>query len=185
LSTLSPGLNRTRTLRGAACGAAAAGIWAAAQPLDKLVFSSAYDDVELLGRAVVRGERGWYGAGLAIHLADGALFGAVYASVSPAIGVPVRLRGPLIALLEHLALWPLTALTDRFHPARERLPTLIGNRAAFAQATWRHLLFGFVLGELERRANPEPPADAPPAGADYSSNGRGSLEQAVSGQPTG
>lgn len=167
------------------CGAAAAGVWAATQPLDKLVFSSAYDDVELLGRAVAKRGTGWYAAGLTIHLADGALFGAVYASVSPAIHVPAPLRGPLLALLEHLALWPLTVLTDRFHPAREQLPTLLGNRAAFAQATWRHLLFGLVLGELERRVNPEPEPAPPSADADYSSNGHGPLQHVVSGQPTG
>jgi hypothetical protein len=44
-------------------------------------------------------------------------------------------------------------LSDRFHPARGNLPRLTGNRRALAQATWRHLLFGVVLGELERRAN--------------------------------
>jgi hypothetical protein len=163
----------------------AAGIWAASQPLDKLVFSSAYDDVELLGRAPVRGGRGWSAAGLAIHLADGALCGAVYAGVAHRIPVPARLRGPLLGLLEHFALWPLTAATDRFHPARERLPSLIGNRAAFAQATWHHLLFGFVLGELERRVNPELQAAAPPSGTDYSSNGHGFFQNAVSGQPVG
>ena len=41
---------------------------------------------------------------------------------------------------------------DRVHPARDDLPKLSGN-AAFAQATWRHLVFGVVLGELERRFN--------------------------------
>jgi hypothetical protein len=44
-------------------------------------------------------------------------------------------------------------LSDRFHPARDQLPRLTGNRRALAQATWRHLLFGVVLGELERHAN--------------------------------
>ena len=69
-----------------------------------------------------------------------------------------------MALAEHLALWPLTALTDRVHPARKDLPKLIGNRTAFAQATWRHLLFGFVLGELERRVNAEPEPAPPESG---------------------
>ena len=43
---------------------------------------------------------------------------------------------------------------DRVHPARSDLPQLWGSGRAFAQATWRHVLFGFVLGELERRLNP-------------------------------
>jgi hypothetical protein len=77
-------------------------------------------------------------------------------------------------------LWPLGALSDRFHPARGDLPRLMGNRRAFAQATWRHLLFGVVLGELERRLNAEPePAPLQPE-AEYSSNGHGSLEHAMS-----
>ena len=167
-----------RTLRGAICGALAAGAWALQQPLDKLVFGSRYDDVELLGRAVTRGE-GWYPVGWALHVQNGALFGAVYANVAPAMPVPPALRGPLAALGEHAALWPLGRLSDRFHPARKQLPTLTGNRRAFAQAAWRHLLFGVLLGELERRLGPAP--DPAPIAADvrFSSNGHGSLEQSL------
>ena len=44
-----------RTLNGALAGAAAAAAWAAQQPLDKRVFGSRYDDVELLGKLVTRG----------------------------------------------------------------------------------------------------------------------------------
>jgi hypothetical protein len=50
------------------------------------------------------------------------------------------------------------------------------------QATWRHLLFGFVLGELERRINAEPEPEPPEPETPYSSNGHGSLEHAVSVQ---
>ena len=179
---MSPGLDRTRTLRGAACGAAAAGVWAAQQALDKRFFSCSYDDVELLGKAVTRGDA-WYPAGLAVHAGNGAVFGAVYANLAPSIPLPHALRGPAAALFEHLALWPLGAVTDRLHPARDELPTLAGNRPAFLQATWRHLLFGLVLGELERRVNVEPEPALPEPAADYSSNGHGSLEHAVTVQP--
>jgi len=182
LHFLSPGIDRTRTLRGAACGALAAAVWALQQPVDKLVFSSSYDDVELLGKAVTRGQA-WYPIGLAMHTGNGALFGAAYANIAPAIPVPPALRGPLAALAEHLALWPLGAVTDRLHPARDDLPALTRNRTAFAQAAWRHLLFGFILGELERRVNAEPEPAPPEPDADYSSNGHGSLEHAVSVQP--
>jgi hypothetical protein len=154
-------------------------VWGFQQPLDKLVFRSRYDDVELLGRAVTRGD-GWAGPGFALHMANGALFGAMYANVAPELPLPARLRGPAAGLAEHLASWPLVALTDHLHPARTQLPRLGGNRAAFAQAVWRHLLFGFVLGELERRLNAEPEAPASEPPADYSSNGHGSLEHAVS-----
>ncbi len=175
---MNPGLDRTRTLRGAVCGAVAAAVWAVQQPADKLAFSSRYDDVELLGKAVTRGD-GWYAAGFTMHLGNGAIFGAAYANVAPALPIPPVLRGPTAALLEHLVMWPAGALSDRFHPARKELPQLAGNRAAFLQSTWRHLLFGLVLGELERRVNAAPESVPPEPEADYSSNGHGSLTHAL------
>jgi hypothetical protein len=174
-------IDRTRSLRGAVCGAVAAAIWALQQPLDKLVFSSRYDDVELLGRAVTRGDS-WYPVGLALHMTNGALFGAVYANLAPVLPLQPALRGPAAAFTEHLASWPVGAASDRLHPARDQLPALAGNRAAFAQAVWRHLLFGFVLGELERRLNAAPEPAPPEPEADFSSNGHGSLEHAVSAE---
>ncbi len=175
-------IDRTRTLRGAVCGAVAAALWALQQPLDKVVFASGYDDIELLGKAITRDE-GWYPVGLALHMQNGAMFGAVYANLAPALPLPPILRGPFLALTEHVTLWPLVALTDRYHPAREELPKLGGNRRAFAQAAWRHALFGFIVGELERRVNAEPEPTPPPLSADYSSNGHGTLEHAVSVGP--
>lgn len=173
-------LDRGRTLRGALAGGVAAGAWAAQQPLDKRLFGSDYDDMELLGKAVTRGS-GWFPTGLALHLTHGALFGAVYANVARLAPLPPTTRGPLAGLTEHVGLWPLARLSDRFHPARDELPRLTGNGRAFAQATWRHLLFGVVLGELERRINP--PAPEPPT-YDYaaSTNGHGSLEHAFAGE---
>jgi hypothetical protein len=142
---------RATSIRGALAGATAAAVWAAQQPIDKRVFAFPFDDVELLGKAVTRGPR-WRAAGTTMHLLNGAVFGAVYANLqSRASGLPPWARGPSAALAEHLASWPATALTDRFHPARDELPALLGSSRAFAQATWRHLLFGTVLGELERR----------------------------------
>jgi hypothetical protein len=179
LLQLSSGLDPTRTLRGAVCGAVAAAVWALEQPLDKAVLASDYDDIALLGKAVTRGD-GWYAAGLVMHVGNGALFGATYSVVAPAIPLPALARGPAAALAEHLLLWPLGALSDRLHPARRELAPLRGNRRAFAQAAWRHLLFGVVLGELERRLNAGPEPAPPQPEADYSSNGHGSLEHAIS-----
>ena len=169
------------TSRGALAGAAAAGVWAAQQPLDKHVFECDYDDVELLGKAVMAGGR-WYPVGLAMHLANGALFGAVYASVAHYVPIPSWLRGPLAGQLEHLGTWPLSRFTDRLHRRRDELPELAGNRRALAQATWRHLLFGILLGELERRLNPRDEPLPPPLEAYVSSNGHGDLESAAAGQ---
>ena len=176
----SPGtmaLDRTRTLRGALAGAAAAAAWAAQQPLDKRAFDVDYDDCLLLGSAVTRG-RAAYPLGLAMHLANGAAFGALYALVAPSLPGPRPARALGLALAEHLATWPLTRL-QALHPASQELPVLWGSGRALAQATWRHALFGLVLGELERRLNP--PADelAPVDGAVAATNGHGSAEHLV------
>jgi hypothetical protein len=150
---------RGRIVRGALAGAIAAAAWAAQQPLDKRVFGGGYDDVELLGRALLphAPRRRWYPLGLALHVQNGALFGAVYAGVARPLlpaGTPPAAAATLVAQVENVALWPLGRLSDRFHPARAQLPRLAGNRRAFAQATWRHLLFGVLLGALERRFAP-------------------------------
>jgi hypothetical protein len=173
----------TRTLRGALAGAAAAAVWAAQQPLDRRVFGVAYDDTEVLGRWVVPSGGGWQPAGVAFHLVNGAVFGAAYANVAPSLPVPAGLRGPLAALAEHLATWPGTAVLDRVHPARSDLPQLWGSGRAFAQATWRHVLFGAVLGELERRLNPPEAEPDPIDAAAAASNGHGSAEHLVATGP--
>ena len=164
--------------RGALAGAVAAGVWAASSPLDTRLFGVPYLDHELLGKWVTRGPA-WPSVGVALHVANGAAFGAAYAGLAPWIPLPAWARGPAAGLGEHLATWPLVALVDRVHPARDEMPTLAGSPRAFAQATWRHLLFGVVLGELERRLNP--PARPRPLVSEekVSSNGHGNLEHAV------
>jgi hypothetical protein len=166
-----------RSIGGAVAGSVAAAVWAAQQPLDKRVFESSYDDVELLGKLVTRG-REWPAVGVALHASNGALFGAVYSQVRPFVPGPPVAAGLLAGLAEHAAVWPLARLIDRYHPARRELVPLTGNRRAFAQAAWRHALFGLVLGGLEALIN-DRSADEPPP-VPYSSNGHGSLEAAVS-----
>jgi hypothetical protein len=168
-------IDRAKTVRGALAGAVAAGTWAAQQPVDKLLFGVDYDDTELLGKAFTRGHA-WPVVGMVVHLANGAALGALYTAVAPRLPVPSWSRGPLVALVEHLATWPLTVVVERVHPARDELPKLSGSVAAFAQATWRHLLFGVVLGELERRLNPPADPELPPYEHVMSSNGHGRLE---------
>src|SRR3954452_17067822 len=118
-------VNRTRPLRGPLAGPTAAAVWAAQQPLDQRVFGCDYDDVELLGRFVTNG-RAAYPVGLAMHIANGALFWAAYANASRGLPVPSVLRGPLAGLAEHLATWPGTAALSRLHPASDSLPPLWG-----------------------------------------------------------
>ena len=172
-------IDRNRTLRGAMSGAVAAGVWAAQSPLDKQVFGVDYDDVELLGKWVTRGPA-WPAVGLALHIGNGAAFGALYANLGPRLPLPSWARGPFAALVEHAATWPLTAVVEATHPARKEMPALWRSPRALAQATWRHALFGAVLGELERRLNAEPEAELPSYEAVASTNGHGSLERAVS-----
>jgi len=171
-------LNGTRTLRGALAGAAGAAVWAAQQPLDKKVFGVEYDDVELLGKWVTR-EPAWLPIGLAAHVVNGAAFGAIYANVAPSLPGPRPARGVLLGLAECFATWPGTRLLDRVHPAAGDFPPLWGNPRALAQAAWRHALFGFVLGELERRLNPPADTPAPIDDAAVASNGHGSAEHLV------
>ncbi len=127
-----------RSVNGALAGGAAAAVWAAQQPADKRAFGSGYDDVELLGKLVHRGQW-WPAAGLALHVTNGAIFGAVYAQARPFLPGPMVGRAVTASLTEHVSLWPLGSLVDRYHPARRELTRLGGNRRAFAQAAWRHL----------------------------------------------
>jgi hypothetical protein len=172
------GVEWQRSVNGALAGAAAAAVWAAQQPLDKRLFRSDYDDLELLGKLVAR-DSSWPLAGLALHVQNGILFGVVYSQLRAFIPGPPATRGVIAALAEHCATWPLARMTDRYHPARGDLPNLAGNRRAFAQAAWRHFVFGAVLGELERRLNPADEYEPPEV--PVSSNGHGNIEQAAVG----
>jgi hypothetical protein len=169
-----------QTTRGAIAGAVAAGVWAAQQPLDKPVFGVPYDDVELLGKAITRGPA-WPLAGMAAHVANGAAFGAAYAWAAPRMPLPSWARGPVAALGEHVVTWPLMVFSERLHPARDELPRVSNSPRAFLQSAWRHLVFGVVLGELERRLNAPPDPEVPTYEHVVSSNGHGNLEHAMAG----
>jgi hypothetical protein len=167
--------DRTRTLRGALAGSVGAAVWLASQPLDQRIFGVDYDDAELLGRLVARGRAEAQAVGAVLHVQNGALFGALYAQVAPSLPVHPVLRGPLAALLEHLATWPAIALVE---------PSLLRDGRAFASSAWRHLLFGVVLGELERRLNPPAKELEPVDDAAVASNGHGSPANLVASGPS-
>jgi hypothetical protein len=173
-------IDRAKTARGALAGAVAAGVWAAQQPLDRKVFGVPYDDTELLGKWVTRGPL-WRPVGVALHLANGAAFGALYASAAPRLPLPSWARGPAAAMAEHAGSWPLTAVVPALHPAAKDFPPLFTSPRALGQATWRHLLFGVVLGELERRLNAPEDPEVPAYEHVASTNGHGDLEAALSG----
>ena len=124
-------------------------MWALQEPLDQHVFRCDYSDVALLGKAVIRG-RGWRAAGFAIHLVNGAVFGLAFHEARRRLPVDARKLALGMALAEHATLYPLGYVIDRRHPARgsRGVPPLLTNPRAYAQATWRHAIFGVVLGRL-------------------------------------
>ncbi len=134
--------------RAALAGALAAAGWAALEPLDRRLFAHDYSDVAMLGKLQTR-SRLWPVAGLATHLANGAVFGIVFEEVRRRTNAPPRRLALGLALAENVALFPLASLIDRYHPARGEpgLAPLFTPRG-LAQATARHALFGVLLGKL-------------------------------------
>ena len=113
-------------MRAAAAGAIAATVWGLQEPLDRRVFRCDYSDVRLVG-------------GLPVHALNGVLFGLAFDAIRRRTHVEQRRLALGLALAEHAALWPLLGLIDR---------DLVKSPRAFAQGTYRHALFGLVLGRL-------------------------------------
>ena len=136
-------------LQAALAGAGAAAVWGLVEPLDRRLFRFPYSDIAILGKLVTRGPH-WRAVGWALHVVNGAVAGLVFWAIYESIGGSAFWLAIVFALVEHLVTYPLTLLTDRFHPARgaPELPPMSGSGRAFAQATFRHLLFGIVLGLL-------------------------------------
>jgi hypothetical protein len=130
---------------------AAAAAWAAAEPLARRLFRTPYSDVRLLGATFTRGPL-WRPAGVAAHLANGALFGAAFER----LGGGGWRRGLAAAEAENLVLWPAMALVDRHHPDRRSgaWPPLFRSGRVFGYEVAVHALFGAVLGLLTPRRRP-------------------------------
>ena len=176
-------LNGTRTLRGALAGAAGAAVWAAQQPLDKRVFGVDYDDVELLGKIFTRGPAWLPDRARRPRRQRRAVRRALRQRRSEPPRPARRARPDRRA---GRAPRDLAGDAAARPPASRRaadFPALWGNPRAFAQATWRHALFGFVMGELERRLNPPADSPAPIDDAAVASNGHGSAEHLVAVEP--
>src|SRR5919204_6584789 len=125
----------------------ATAVWAAAEPTLGRLLRTPYSDVGLLGRQATR-SRWWPAAGVALHLANGAMFGFVFERFG---GHGIR-RGVLAAEAENLVLWPGMIVVDRIHPERRNgtWPRLLTNRRVIAYEVTTHALFGTVLGLLVR-----------------------------------
>jgi hypothetical protein len=128
--------------RGMLAGAAAAAVWAAAEPTLGRAFRTSYSDVRLLGGLTGTGPR----AALALHLVNGAVFGALFER----LGGRGPLHGVLAAQTENLAFWPAMLWVQRVHPActSGEWPPLFGDRRILAYEVAAHGLFGAVLGLL-------------------------------------
>ena len=135
-------------MKGAAAGAVAAAAWAAAEPALQRLARTEYSDVRLLGRFVTRG-RAWPVAGVALHVANGAFFGAAFERA----GLRGVRAGVIAAQVENVALWPAMAIVDRVHPDRRSgtWPPLFRNPRIAVYEVVAHALFGAVLGALVRR----------------------------------
>lgn len=141
--------------RGAAAGLAAAAAWAASEPALRRLARTPYSDVRLLGRFATSG-RAWPVAGVAIHLANGALFGVLFSR----LGLRGARAGVIAAELENLVLWPAFLLADRIHPDRRNgyWPRLIRNPRVVAYELAAHALFGSILGSLTKPSRTSPVA---------------------------
>jgi hypothetical protein len=128
--------------RAALAGVTAAAAWLAVEPLARRVGGTSYTDARLLGRPLSR--RHWRLAGSALHLANGAAAGVLFRR----LGLHGWRQGVVAAQVENLALWPLMAGVDRWHPDRRdgTWPPLLLNGRVFAQEAAVHALFGAILG---------------------------------------
>ena len=130
-------------MRGMLAGIVAAGVWAAAEPaLGRALGVPWYSDRRLLGGLFRVGPE----AAIAIHLVNGAVFGATFER----LGLRGPVSGVVMAQAESLSLWPAMSVVDHVHEDRRSgaWPPLWGNRSVFAYEVAAHALFGAVLGGL-------------------------------------
>ena len=130
-------------MRGMLAGVVAAGVWAAAEPaLGRALGVPWYSDRRLLGGLFRVGPE----AAIAIHLVNGAVFGATFER----LGLRGPVSGVVMAQAESLSLWPAMRVVDHVHEDRRSggWPPLWGNRRVFVYEVAAHALFGAVLGGL-------------------------------------
>ena len=171
-------IDRARTARGALAGAIAAGAWSAQAQLDMRAFGVDYSDEMLLGKAVTRGPA-WPAVGFALHLLNGAAFGAAYANVAPRLPLPSWARGPVLAMVEHLSTWPMTVAVDRAHPARKDFPSSGATTAPSPRPPGATCSSASSWASSSAASTRPDDTGIPPYEHVASSNGHGDIEHAV------
>jgi hypothetical protein len=138
-------------VRGAAAGAAAAVAWSASEPVLRRLTGTTYSNARLLGRFATRGPA-WPVAGLALHVANGAVFGVAFER----LGLQGVKAGVVAAEVENTLAWPAMAIVDRIHPDRRdgTWPRLVRSPRVAAQEIVGHAIFGAVLGALAGAPRP-------------------------------
>ncbi|MCC6989542.1 MAG: hypothetical protein IT181_11125 [Acidobacteria bacterium] len=159
--------------RALVAGGAGAVAYLAAQELDRKVANPRSNDLILLGGMVTRKERCWTPLGMVMHLLAGASFGVIFeAVVAPRLRGPYWLRGILMAQAENASLWPLVLMLDRTHPAvRSGALAPMNTPVYFAQAVWRHLALGAVMGLILGAPDAEAANESEEAGAAPNASG--------------
>jgi len=139
-----------RDLHAAVAGATAAAVWIAVEPVTRRLTGGSHRELRLIS-GTLAGKRGGTALGLAVHLANGAVFGVAFRRLG---GHGVR-QAVIAAQAENAILWPGMAIVDRVHPdvRSGAWPMLVADRGAILQEIGGHVVFGAVLGALLRDAD--------------------------------
>src|SRR5437764_1045881 len=131
-----------RTIRAAAAGAAAAGLWAATEPALRCACRTQYGDLRLVG-GLLAPRSAWRRAS-----ARTSSTGRCSASRSTGLADAGSCAGSPPAELENAVLWPALALVDRRHPdvLDGTWQPLLRDRRVLAEEVAGHALFGASLG---------------------------------------
>jgi hypothetical protein len=137
-----------RDIQAAAAGAIAAAAWIAAEPAVRRLAGGTHRELRLIS-GLVAPDRGGNGLGLAVHVANGAVFGWAFSRLG---GYGIG-RAVLAAQAENAILWPGMAVADRLHPdvRSGAWPKLLTDRGTLVQEIGGHVVFGVVLGALAPR----------------------------------
>eukprot|EP01087_Luapelamoeba_hula_P006493 TRINITY_DN16567_c0_g1_i1.p1 TRINITY_DN16567_c0_g1~~TRINITY_DN16567_c0_g1_i1.p1 ORF type:complete len:164 (-),score=15.00 TRINITY_DN16567_c0_g1_i1:7-498(-) len=153
--------------RGCVAGGVAAALWGVQEPLDRHLMGTSFSDVSFLGKLLTRdpvlslllpgakneakraqlASNSWR-VGMLCHMLNGAAVGGLISLVSRRSGWGPMKASMAVIMTEHVATYPLTYWSDRYHPARKEgdVGPVFDRPREFAVATWRHILFGLVVG---------------------------------------